>query len=606
MSTERDLPAELSVLAPFVDAGLFDAACMHVTATIARACATYDTPTLLAAALATRAVTVGHVCVELSQIAGTIVVDDDDGLSRVVELPWPDPTDWIAALGTSAAVSLAEAPQGATIRPLVLSGSRLYLERYWRFERRVAAELIRRATASGGFAVSTEALDAALDKVFGPSDPSVPDLQRIAAAHALTSPLTVIAGGPGTGKTRTVAGVLIAAQELAVQVGRAVEIALAAPTAKAASRITVELSRELDAAEVSDTARASATRTEAMTIHRLLGANGRGEFAHDAANPLVHDLVIVDETSMVSLPLMARLLAAVREGSGLVLVGDPFQLTSVEAGAVLGEITGVNRATTSSGALASAVIRLERVHRFGDDSAIAALAAAIRIGDGMQALEILRAGGEVRWVDPDDDAELAAVQHQIVQRAVEVIRHARLGEGELGFAKANSTKILCATRRGPLGVSGWTERIEQGAARAFGESSLGRRWYIGRPVIVNRNDYLNQTVNGDIGLVVADDGQPLVELRTGIGLRTFVPAQLGDIDTWWAMTIHKSQGSEFDDVILSLPPAPSPVLTRELLYTAVTRARASVTIVSSEAAILSAISRPVARASGLADLLWTS
>jgi exodeoxyribonuclease V alpha subunit len=187
-----------------------------------------------------------------------------------------------------------------------------------------------------------------------------------------------------------------------------------------------------------------------------------------------------------------------------------------------------------------------------------------------------------------------------------VIRLARLGEGDAAVVRANSAKILCATRRGPLGVSGWTQAIEAGAATVLGESSLGRRWYVGRPVIVTRNDYLNQTVNGDVGLVVAKDGQSSVRIQTALGVRAFVPSQLGDVETWWAMTIHKSQGSEFGDVIVSLPPAPSPILTRELLYTAVTRARDSVTIVSSEDALERAISSPVSRPSGLSDLLWIS
>jgi exodeoxyribonuclease V alpha subunit len=600
------VPREVGVLDPFVAAGLFDPACIHVAATIARACSTNDLATLLGVALAVRAVGVGHVCVELTDVAATVVVDEEEDATGVTDLPWPDPETWVRELMNSPAVALVGSDQNEFVRPLVLSGTRLYLERYWRFEQEVASELTRRAQVDGGFVHASPALNAVLDQLFGPDDPTGRDLQRLAASHALTRPLTVIAGGPGTGKTRTVAAILLAARELARTSDRTVEIALAAPTAKAASRISAALLHELVAPHIASELRISVLDTEATTLHRLLGASGHGSFSHDVANPLVHDIVIVDETSMVSLPLMARLIAAVRPEASLVLVGDPFQITSVEAGAVLGEVTGLNRSVSSQGPLSGDVIRLERIHRFDTDSAIAALAAAIRTGDADGAISLLRAGTEVRWIDSTDEAGLSELSARAVDHATEVIALARSGESDDALQLANDTKILCATRRGPLGVWAWTQRIEAGAAEVLGDLSIGRRWYVGRPLIVTRNDYLNQTVNGDVGLVVSEDRRPVVKLQSGLVLRSFAPSQLGDVETWWAMTIHKSQGSEFRNVVVTLPPPPSPILTRELLYTAVTRARETVTIVSSEAALRAAINRPVSRASGLADLLWST
>lgn len=598
------IPSEVEALAPFVSAGLFDRAAIHVAATVARACSVNDLATLLGVALAVRAVGLGHVCVELTDVAATVVPDEEDPMSTI-DLPWPDPITWVQALTKSPAVEHST-DDSELVRPLVLWGTRLYLERYWRFEQHVATELSERAEANGGFVVVSPALDAVLDQLFGPDDLIEVDLQRRAAAHALTHPLTVIAGGPGTGKTRTVAAILLAAHELARTTGRVLDIAVAAPTAKAASRISAALLRELDTPQFPPELRTSVLNTEATTLHRLLGASGHGEFSHDSANPLIHDIVIVDETSMVSLPLMSRLFSAVRPDASLILVGDPFQLTSVEAGAVLGEVTGLNQPTSAHGPLRNSVVHLQRIHRFETDSAIAALATAIRTGDAEGALSLLRTAIEVNWIDSSDETGLAELSRHAQSEAAEVISLARAGAGDLALQRAHETKILCATRRGPLGVWAWTRRIETGAAQLLDDVSIGRRWYVGRPVIVTRNDYLNQTVNGDVGIVVSEERRPVVKLQSGLQSRSFAPSQLGEVETWWAMTIHKSQGSEFRNVVVTLPPLPSPILSRELLYTAVTRAREAVTIVSSEAALRAAITRPVSRASGLADLLWSN
>jgi exodeoxyribonuclease V alpha subunit len=572
-------------LEPFVVAGVLDAASVHVAATVARAVGGLDPDVVLAVALAARAPQHGHVCMVPATIAGSVVVDER--ATEPVEarsLPWPEVGGWIERIVASPAVRVEGDPARHELTPLVWDGERLYLERYWRYEQRVAEALTGRGGAGAGLFEPGGALEAALDRCFSP-DPS--DAQRRAAMLALTRRVAVIAGGPGTGKTRTIARLVDAAGEVARASGRTIELALAAPTGKAASRMAAALAHEI----------------EAVTVHRLLGAMGGLRFLHDRRDPLPHDLVIVDEASMVSLPLMARLLDALRPQASLVLVGDPDQLASIEAGAVLGEITASihDEAGAGRSALAGNVVTLDRVHRFDAASDIAALADAVRSGDPDTVLGLLddAAAPMVRWVEPTDPSAVDAVQREVAADAVEVVRAARWGDHERAVALLPVSKVLAATRHGPQGSHRWRDRIEALVAATLPEADLSRRWYPGRPVLVTRNDPLNRLVNGDVGLVVA--GEPATVVFSGPGgeLRPFAPSQLADIETWWSMTIHKSQGSEFERVVVALPEAPSPVLSRELLYTAVTRAEQQVTIVASEASLRQAVSHRVARASGL-------
>lgn len=615
MSTTPPLvPAEVTVLAPFAAAGVLDAASVHVAAALARAVPGLDGPVALAAALAARAPQHGHVCVVPAEVVA-LLADDDRLVGDIGALPWPEPSAWVTAIEASPAVRHASTPPTGDLLPLVWDGARLYLERYWRYEQAVAAQLRQRASSVEGLAAPGSALEAALDAHFGPDDVTTPDRQRLAAATALTRSCSVIAGGPGTGKTRTIARLLAAAHELAATRGRPLDVALAAPTGKAAARMTEAVHAEVGAAGLPPAVAAPLIGTVATTIHRLLGSLGGVEFRHDRRNPLPHDLVIIDETSMVSLPLTARLLDAVRPEATVVLVGDPFQLTSVEAGAVLGEVVAAGAGPLAAGPLVDRVVVLERVHRFGADSAIAALADAIRTGDADAALGVLTAadgdgsgppgadGSEVRWVHTDDPAGLAACHRLAADAAVGVVEAARDGDATLALARATDTKVLCATRLGPLGSYAWRERIEAHLAVAVPDAEVHRRWYVGRPVIVTRNDYPNRLVNGDTGILVAGDPRASVVFPAGDELRHLAMSQLAAVETWWSMTVHKSQGSEFRHVIVALPEPPSPVLTRELLYTAVTRAKGRVTLVASEAAIRAAVGRPAARASGLADAL---
>jgi exodeoxyribonuclease V alpha subunit len=347
--------------------------------------------------------------------------------------------------------------------------------------------------------------------------------------------------------------------------------------------------------------------TEATTIHRLLGGGGDTEFRHHRDNPLAADIVVVDEASMISLPLMARLLDAVRPDARLVLVGDPYQLASIEAGTVLGDVVG-SADSGGTGPLAGSVIVLKRVHRFASDSGIAALADAIRRGDEDEAIDLLQSGrDDIEWVRPDDPSAVRSLEQVVVERAVAMARAALDGDAAAGLTLATDLKVLGATRWRDFGTYDWRERIERLASRAEPRLAVQSRWYVGRPVIVTRNDYLNRLVNGATGLVVAAGDRVMVafpDAGADEGIRLVHPSQLASVETWWAMTIHKSQGSEYRHAVVSLPTHGSPVLTRELLYTGVTRAREKVTILGSESAIRTGISRPVARASGLRERLW--
>ena len=603
------LTPELVTLAPFVEAGVLDAAAVQVAGVVARSVQGVAPEVLLGAALAARAPVFGHVCVVIGSVRHSIVVGDDSGeLTRSVDsLPWPDPEKWGAVLAASPAVcGPGGGPTGVTL-PLVWDGTRLYLERYWRFETRVADELLRRADSGGGLATSSLELGAILDTLFTPDESAPPDRQREAAEKALTRRIAVIGGGPGTGKTRTIAGLLSAAVALSSKRGRRLEVALAAPTGKAAARMTAAVHEEVETAGVDAAVAAVLGGTSARTLHRLLGIGSAGKPRHDRFNQLPYDLVVVDETSMISLPLMARLLEAVRPDATLVLVGDPYQLASVEAGAVLGEIVGPMATGPAEGPLRAGIELLERNHRYGPDSQIAALADAIRRGDADGAVAVLAShvSEELTWVADDDQQALAQLCEEAAASAATVVEAALNDDAEGGIREAGRLKVLCATRFGPLGVFAWTNRIETLTARALPGAGIGRRSYPGRPVVVTRNDYFNRLFNGDVGLVVARPTGPVAAfLDPGKGLRELAMSQLGDVDTWWATTIHKSQGSEFEHVIVTLPRPPSPVLSRELVYTAVTRAKQRVTLVAAEESLRAAISRPVARASGLQEKLW--
>ena len=410
------------------------------------------------------------------------------------------------------------------------------------------------------------------------------DRQRLAAETALRRRFAVVAGGPGTGKTTTVARILA----LLLEQGDPL-VALAAPTGKAAARLVEAVHEEAGRMDVDAGVRERLLALDASTLHRLLGwrPGAHSRFRHHRGNRLPHDVVIVDETSMVPLSLMGRLVEAVRADARLILVGDPGQLTSIEAGAVLGDIVGP--AEPGRG-----IVVLDRGHRFG--GAIARVAETIRAGDADAVLDAL---GAVRWIaDPE---ALGPVRDGAVACARAVTAAAREGDGAAAIAALGTFRALCAHRRGPYGVSAWTAEVEAWLADAIDGFGAGGDWYVGRPLLVTENDYALGLYNGDTGVVLAD-GSAAFE-RQG-ELHHVSPTRLAAVETVYAMTVHKSQGSQFDTAAVLLPEPTSPLLTRELLYTAVTRARRELIVVGSEDAIRAAVARPVARASGLRRRLW--
>jgi exodeoxyribonuclease V alpha subunit len=593
------------ILGAFNAAGVLAAADVHVADTIGRLTGEDDETVRLAFAFAVRAPRLGHVCTDLAAVRDTVTVEGEDPVDLDV-LPWPDRGPWLEAVGASPAVAVGA--DGPPDRPLRLVDGTLYLDRYWREERQVADDLLARAVAA---VVDGGALDAGLDRLFGPGDP---ELQRRAAATAVRRRLAVVAGGPGTGKTTTVARILALLDLQAAATGRPPpRVALAAPTGKAAARLTEAVHREARDLPVDQQVAARLLALEASTLHRLLGwqPGTRIRYRHHRGNRLPHDVVIVDETSMVSLSMMARLLEAVRDGARLVLVGDPEQLASVEAGAVLGDVVGPAGGPGGpavEGGIAEGIVVLREVHRY--KAGIARLAEAIQSGDADAVMAVLHDGpADVRWLDVDvagdgTAAALDPLRDDVLAAGTGVMAAARAGDGGAALRSLDGFRLLCAHRRGPYGVSRWAGQVERWLAAANPGYGTGGTWYLGRPLLVTQNDYGLHLFNGDTGVVVAaGDGLTAVFERRG-AVVPVSPTVLAAVDTVHAMTIHKSQGSQFRSVAVLLPDAGSPLLTRELLYTAVTRAQERVTLIGGEAAVRAAVARPVARASGLRGALW--
>lgn len=580
------------VLGAFNRAGVLQPADVHAATRLARLAGDGDEAVALAAALAVRAPRVGHVSADLSrvrEVAGAEVGEDVD----VDSLAWPEPDDWVQRVAASPLVAVGETEAE---RPLRLIGSSLYLDRYWRDELAVASDLRSRAAAPPP-PVDAGALAASLDRLFTPAD----DDQRAAVAGASGRWFAVIAGGPGTGKTTTVAHLLAALHEQALASGaRPPLIGLAAPTGKAAARLGEAVRASASRPDVPAVVAEKLRQVGGSTIHRLLGARpGTTRFRYHRGLRLPHDVIVVDEASMISLALMARLVEAVRSDARLVLVGDPEQLVSVEAGAVLADVVGPVRAP---GAVMSGVVSvLRNNHRFS--GALVELAAAVRAGDDDAAMDVLRAGDPaVSWL-PTVEPKLAG---QIRSWAARLVDAGRGGDGASALQVLGQHRVLCPHRQGPDGVAAWNERVEGWLMEDLPALAGEGAWYAGRPVLVTANDYTLGLYNGDTGVAVAGDGRVSAVFDEGGRPRAVSPSRLADVETVYAMTVHKSQGSEFDQVTLTLPPPTSRILTRELLYTAVTRAGRELTVVGTEEAIRLAVRRRIARASGLTERLWGS
>ncbi len=529
-----------------------------------------------ALALAARTVSAwraaGHICVPLGQIAG-------DGLAATLR-----GTEVVGAPGS--------------FKPLILDGDRLYLQRYWQYEAQLAAAILKRVGADP--ACDEALLQRGLARFFGEAGKET-DWQRVAAETAVRRSFTVITGGPGTGKTWTVVAVLALLHEQAAARGSRLRVALAAPTGKAAARMKESIQRT--AAGNADFC--TALKQEATTLHRLLGTIPDSPFfRHDAERPLAVDAVIVDEASMVDLALMAKLFAAVPAGARIVLLGDKDQLAAVEAGNVLGDICN---AAGSLAPIGRHIVELRENRRFTRDSGIHRLSVLVNAGDAAGALALL-AGGTHADIASAPLPAPAALAGLLRARVIEGYRACvATDDPRAALLQLGSFRILCALRRGPFGVENLNRLAEQTLADA-GLIEPEAAFFRGRPVLITTNDYTLGLFNGDVGLVLPD-AEAAGELRvwfldaTG-ALRRILPARLPAHETVFAMTVHKSQGSEFGRVLLVLPDRDTPIATRELIYTGITRAREAVEIWHHPASLRAAIARRTERASGLRDLLW--
>ncbi|MFJ4655017.1 exodeoxyribonuclease V subunit alpha [Nocardia sp. NPDC088792] len=638
------------LLQVFNAAGVLSAADVHVALRLARLGREQSEAAVFATALAVRAVRSGSVCLEVRRMH-EIGVDAEGTEETSIDpatLPWPDVEQVIAALRASPLV--CGSPAGP-LRPLRLidpaggadSGPLLYLDRYYRQEETIRRVLTERAASYP--MVDAGLIRRELDRLFpeqgGPDEP--PDRQRLAAALATTQWTTVVAGGPGTGKTHTIARVLalLVAHQEAIPGAPALRIALGAPTGKAAARLQESVREQAGDIGLPD--------LTAATLHRLLGwqRGGAGRFRHNEFNRLPYDVIVVDETSMVSLTMMSRLLPAVRPDARLILVGDPDQLASVDAGAVLADLVagpvlgqpnpaleqvlgaefGAVATDAAGGAavrgrsdvpggesgqvalhpdtltprererLRGGIVRLTRGRRFG--GRIAELAVAVRAGDADTALELLAAGGtELSLHMPDDITEVRADVLRASRAATEA---AMAGDAIAALTALESHRLLCAHRQGPYGVERW-DRMAAGwvAAAGINTDSGAGHWYPGQPLLVTANDHEARIYNGDTGVIVRiPDGTLRAALQRGTEPYLVHPTQFPGVTTVYAMTIHRSQGSQYDDVSVVLPGPESTLLTRELLYTAITRARRHVRVLGTEESIRAAIGRRVLRASGL-------
>ena len=534
---------------------------------------------------------------------------------------WPKKSILLQRLNKSPVVGVP-----GDFKPLILdSQNRLYLHRYWKYEAELAAAILRLAQENIP-PVDAQKLSAGLRRLFPEPDAKEINWQMVAAFAALRRRLCLISGGPGTGKTRTVVMLLT----LLLEQNPALRVALAAPTGKAAARLQ-DAVKNAQATLPCEPSIKDRLPTEASTIHRLLGSiPDSANFRHHAENPLPFDVVVVDEASMVDLALMAKLVAAVPASDRLILLGDKDQLASVEAGAVLADlcngdelrqysdafaqefktITGQTLPAESgtASALTDCIVELRKNYRFGGESGIYQLSHAVNAGNSEKALATLREstslpGAQVSWKSlPPPAALKAALKAMVLSRYHAYLSAANPTEALAAFGRF---RILCALRNGPYGVENLNRLVEEILTEA-GLINASGRFYAGRPVMVVRNDYNLKLFNGDIGFVRANEAHELRACFAGPEqtIREIMPLRLPDHETAYAMTVHKSQGSEFESVLLILPQDDCAVLTRELVYTGLTRASAGVELWTDPAIFTTAVERKISRRSGLREALW--
>jgi exodeoxyribonuclease V alpha subunit len=580
----------------------------------------------LIGALASAALAQGHSCLPLSALPDFVVsrLGDD---ARASEIPVHDlPT--LTAMRDALLASPLVARDGIAAAALVLDAhDRVYLRRYFNYEQAVAQALIERAHANSAALLDVQALREMLARHF--HGPAADDAeQRTAVLLALRSRFLLVTGGPGAGKTSAVLRLLASALEQALERGQPPpRIALTAPTGKAAARLSETL--RAPAIAIGESARAALPQA-ATTLHRLLGViPGRSRPRYDRAHLLPHDLIVVDEASMLDLALAARLCVALAPQARLILLGDRDQLASVEAGSVFGALCAAagaaNRYSDATAAwlesillrkmervesgpvaalapLADVLVELSGSHRFGARSAIGRFARAVRAGASAQAQDVL--AENLPELSATRIAETALAQTILTRVLAHFAAFALIESPAAALDRLDRFRVLCALREGPFGALAINALIEHELRRRSAHVDA-QGWFAGRLVMITSNDYRQGLFNGDIGIALPNtQGKVEVWFRNPDGAaRALPPALLPAHEGAFALTVHKAQGSEFDEALIVLPARDARVLTRELLYTAVTRARKKVELWTSTDILAATIARSTQRWSGLAEKL---
>jgi exodeoxyribonuclease V alpha subunit len=564
----------------------------------------------------------GHICIDLDAFAEQAVTP-----SQVNAFAYPPLNEWVEILEQSKTIGCP-----GQYRPLILDGNLLYLYRYWEYEKNLSKKLNRMTSDISDIEDADLAhLQPVLAEIFpeeGRGKASGIDQLKTAALTALRKRLCVITGGPGTGKTYTIAKIL--ALLIEQNAGKDYKIALAAPTGKAAGRLKESVIAVKAQLRCPDDVKKHIPE-EASTIHRLLGSIPNSPyFRHNRENRLSADCVVIDEASMIDLALFSKLVDALRSDARLILLGDKDQLASVEAGAVLGDICDAGcdhgfsrplvdahhqsmedtmKPETSAAdrrGMADCIVELTKSFRFTEASGIRALSRAVNAGNTGRTLDI---------INKEDYSDLAWKELPVPDRLSRLLEDWIIEKYRPGLSVADPAsalemqgraRILCALRDGPYGVHAINTMVE----RILVKEGLIRRagkWYPGRPVMITRNDYNLGLFNGDVGIAMIDGESGILKvffLGPDGSLRGLPPARLPDHETVFAMTVHKSQGSEFNDVLFILTDRDTPILTRELIYTAITRARNRIEIWGKKDLLLTAVGRRIQRSSGLRRLLW--
>ena len=579
-----------------------------------------DDSLMLATCLLSQATANKHVCLFLPAFSGKVVLDGDNTHAAI---QCPDLHQWIKSLRTSPVIG-----RPGEFKPLILDErNRLYLYRYWKYEKDLSHEIHNRA--DGIIPVDTHQLKKTLHRLFpDESNPSV-DMQKIAALICTLKRICVITGGPGTGKTTTVAKILAVLLEQSPH--QNVNILMAAPTGKAAIRLRESIISAKKGINASEEIK-NAIPEAPQTIHRMLKpVFGSSQFKFNQNNPLNADIVVVDEASMVDIALMTKLIQAVPTSAHLILIGDKDQLASVETGSVLGDICEIQNKKASNrwhdflihwmtkkdatdlnhnqlgNTVEDCIVRLTKTYRFADHKNMEAFINIVKSGDFEALKNFLKSSDpsalEINHFN-DQKQFHEKLEENILNGYSSYLMAKTISDALIKFEKY---KILCAQNKGHLGVEG-INRIAESVLMRHHLIDPSVQWYKGRPILINSNDYSLDVFNGDMGIIWPESDKSDSELYAYFpgksdGIKKVLPQRLPEHETGFAMTIHKTQGSEFDSVLIILPTQDTPILTRELLYTGITRARKKLSVWTDPHILKTAMSRKIQRYSGLSDLL---